>query len=104
MRARDKIRQYDLAADEMNAKIQEILDAAGDIDSRYQSGSEDFTPNKVVKGKIVDIRNDEVIVDIGYKSEGVISINEFDDITSTTWATSSRSSSRASTKAAGVSC
>jgi len=81
MRARDKIRQYDLAADELNAQIQEILDAAGDIDSRYQSGSEDFSPNKVVKGKIVDIRNDEVVVDIGYKSEGVISANEFQDIT-----------------------
>ena len=34
-----------------------------------------------MKGKIVDIRNDEVVVDIGYKSEGVISLAEFSDAT-----------------------
>ncbi len=80
MRARDKIRQYDLSRDELDHEVSQILEKAGDIDDRYASGSEDFTPNKVVKGKIVDIRNDEVIVDIGYKSEGIISAGEFQDI------------------------
>ena len=80
MRARDKVRQYDLSRTELDSQVDQILEQAGNIDDRYASGSEDFTPNKVVKGKIVDIRNDEVVVDIGYKSEGIISAGEFQDI------------------------
>jgi small subunit ribosomal protein S1 len=34
-----------------------------------------------VKGKIVDIRNDEVVIDIGYKSEGIVAAHEFEDVT-----------------------
>lgn len=33
---------------------------------------------EVVKGKIVSIKDNEVLVDIGYKSEGSISLNEFE--------------------------
>ena len=39
-----------------------------------------FKPGEIVKGKIIEVRNKEVLVDIGYKSEGTISGNEFDDI------------------------
>jgi len=34
----------------------------------------------IVKGRILEIRPREVLVDIGYKSEGVISASEFDDV------------------------
>ncbi len=80
MRARDKIRQYDLPDTELEAQVQAILTEGGDLDARYDAGASEFTPNKVVKGKVVDIRNDEVVVDIGYKSEGIISSNEFNNI------------------------
>jgi small subunit ribosomal protein S1 len=39
----------------------------------------DFKEGSIVKGHILEIRNREVLVDIGYKSEGVISLSEFDD-------------------------
>jgi small subunit ribosomal protein S1 len=80
MRARDKIRQLDLPREQLDAEVAQILGAAGDLDTRYRQGVEEFTPNKVIKGRIVDIRNDEVIVDIGYKSEGIIPGHEFSDI------------------------
>ena len=32
---------------------------------------------QIVKGKIIDITRTEVIVDIGYKSEGIIPLHEF---------------------------
>jgi len=34
---------------------------------------------EIVKGKIIEVRSKEVLVDIGYKSEGIISLNEFQD-------------------------
>jgi len=39
-----------------------------------------FAAGEIVKGTIIEVRSKEVLVDIGYKSEGVISGNEFDDI------------------------
>src|ERR1043166_8197756 len=40
----------------------------------------DFKEGSIVKGRILEIRPREVLVDIGYKSEGVIPTSEFEDI------------------------
>ncbi|HXV28105.1 MAG TPA: 30S ribosomal protein S1 [bacterium] len=45
----------------------------------YEKTLRDFQEGEVVKGKVVGIRNREVMVDIGYKSEGILSIEEFTD-------------------------
>jgi len=37
-----------------------------------------FTEGSIVTGKIIQKRKGEVLVDIGYKSEGIIPLNEFD--------------------------
>jgi small subunit ribosomal protein S1 len=39
-----------------------------------------FAAGEIVKGTIIEVRPKEVLVDIGYKSEGVITANEFEDI------------------------
>tara|TARA_Y100001934_G_scaffold77356_1_gene96187 strand:- start:5322 stop:6992 length:1671 start_codon:yes stop_codon:yes gene_type:complete len=39
-----------------------------------------FAEGEIVKGNVIEVRNKEVLVDIGYKSEGSIPANEFDDI------------------------
>src|SRR5437762_5420521 len=39
-----------------------------------------FAAGDIVKGTIIEVRPKEVLVDIGYKSEGVIPANEFEDI------------------------
>src|SRR4051812_19645779 len=39
-----------------------------------------FAAGQIVKGTVIEVRPKEVLVDIGYKSEGVVSGNEFDDI------------------------
>jgi small subunit ribosomal protein S1 len=40
----------------------------------------DFKEGSIVKGRVLEIRPREVLVDIGYKSEGVIPSSEFDDM------------------------
>ena len=40
----------------------------------------DYKEGSIVKGTILEIRPREVLVDIGYKSEGAIASHEFDDI------------------------
>jgi small subunit ribosomal protein S1 len=39
-----------------------------------------FAPGQIVKGTIIEVRSKEALIDIGYKSEGVVSGGEFDDL------------------------
>ena len=39
-----------------------------------------FAAGEITKGTVIEVRPKEVLVDIGYKSEGVIPANEFEDI------------------------
>ncbi len=45
-----------------------------------QSGKSLVAQGEIVKGIVIEIRSKEVLVDIGYKSEGVIPTNEFIEI------------------------
>jgi len=38
-----------------------------------------FAEGSIVKGRVLQKRTNEILVDIGYKSEGVISLSEFED-------------------------
>lgn len=45
-----------------------------------QTGAMPFAAGNIVKGHVIEVRPKEVLVDIGYKSEGVVPGIEFDDI------------------------
>ncbi len=45
----------------------------------YEQGGFELKRNDVVEGTIVQVNSDSVVVDVGYKSEGVISLREFAD-------------------------
>ena len=46
----------------------------------YADTLKNFTEGSIVKGKVLEVRPSEILVDIGYKSEGVISAQEFRDV------------------------
>lgn len=43
----------------------------------YEETLRNFSEGAIVSGRVLDVRPDEVLVDIGYKSEGVLPISEF---------------------------
>ncbi|MBN2301231.1 MAG: 30S ribosomal protein S1 [Lentisphaerae bacterium] len=45
----------------------------------YEETLKDFTEGSIVSGKVLEVRGNEVLVDIGYKSEGVVPSVEFED-------------------------
>src|SRR5881296_3865055 len=45
-----------------------------------QTGALPFAAGNIVKGTIIEVRPKEVLIDIGYKSEGVVAGAEFEDI------------------------
>ncbi len=53
-----------------------LIEVDGQIVPNYDATLVPFEEGDVVTGKVVRIDKDEVLVDIGYKSEGVISLNE----------------------------
>ena len=53
-----------------------LLDVDGQIVPNYDATFTTVTEGTVVTGKVVRIDKDEVLVDIGYKSEGVIPSSE----------------------------
>lgn len=50
------------------------------IDAMYSNTLKDFAVGSIVPGKVLRIQDDEVLIDIGYKSEGLIDGNEFEDV------------------------
>ena len=46
----------------------------------YEETLKTFTEGSIIPGKVLEVRGDGVLVDIGYKSEGMIHVSEFPDI------------------------
>lgn len=53
-----------------NVDYEAILDA-------YDSSMKDFSEGEVIKGRVLKLSDSHVVVDVGFKSEGVISADEF---------------------------
>jgi small subunit ribosomal protein S1 len=52
------------------------VEVDGELIPNYDATLSDFDEGDVVTGQVVRIDKDEVLIDIGYKSEGVIPVNE----------------------------
>jgi len=52
------------------------------ITAMYEETLKDFKEGSIVEGKILEIRTGAILVDIGYKSEGLIPSSEFEDVES----------------------
>jgi len=66
------------ASVEIQSKYENIDDAQ--IGGLLEKSGNSFTNGSMLKGKIVNIRGDDVVLEIGLKSEGVLSLmREFDD-------------------------
>jgi len=82
---RNLLRQYDLSDAELDNELAEAFsrpETGGDVENWLLDDQQEFESNKVIKGRIARIEGDDVVIDIGYKSEGVIPLNEwFDEAT-----------------------
>ncbi|MCH8823602.1 MAG: 30S ribosomal protein S1 [Planctomycetes bacterium] len=53
--------------------------ATGDMDTLLQGEIQNFQPGSILKGHIVGKAGDDVIIDVGLKSEGLVNKNEFEN-------------------------
>jgi small subunit ribosomal protein S1 len=82
MKSLPVVKRHDLGEAEIDRMVEEILGPPGKaLPPEYEDSIKSFDVDTILKGRIVGIVNDEVVVDVGYKSEGIIAISEFEDPT-----------------------
>ena len=79
---RNLLRQYDLAEEDLEQQLAEAM-GLSNYDPSHPvvtfHDEEEFDVNKIIKGRVLNIVGDEVVIDVGYKSEGVIPLEEWKD-------------------------
>src|ERR1043165_1342407 len=50
-----------------------------ELEQLYEESLKHIQEGEIVRGRVVHIGRDSVLVDVGYKSEGIIDLNEFPD-------------------------
>src|SRR5215208_6028676 len=71
---RNLIREFDVSDEDWNLAIGDALPE----DMGWLKGG-DVGPNQIVEGRVLRIDDDFVLVDVGYKSEGIIPRNEWEE-------------------------
>ena len=77
---RDVLKEYDIKQEEIEKELAEIIkdNSLEQFDEVYNSSVKNFELGTILKGKILGTIGNDVIIDTGYKSEGIISLSEFD--------------------------
>ena len=73
---RNLIRELELG-DELEQELERAM--AGTAEDEYSVGTSTLAVNSVLEGKVLRVDEEFVLVDVGYKSEGHIPRNEWDD-------------------------
>ncbi len=63
-------------SDDLEAELNAQLEGA-DMAQLLEETPQNFKEGEVVRGKVVNITDDRILVDIGYKSEGIVDAGEF---------------------------
>jgi small subunit ribosomal protein S1 len=83
---RNLLREFHIPDEVLDAEFRQAMGEAGvaeedadDLEKYYAMAPMAFDPGKIVPGKVIRLEGDDVLVDVGYKSEGVVSLEEWND-------------------------
>jgi small subunit ribosomal protein S1 len=78
---RNLIQSLNVSNDEVERHVSEALGAGGDEEllSNLVDQKTTHQPGKILTGRVVDVAGDNVIVEVGLKSEGSVPLHEFED-------------------------
>ena len=74
---RNLLREFDVSDDELTALVT-AEDGTNSLD-HFLGAGQSFEIGRIVSGKVVEVVGDQVVVDVGYKSEGLVPLNEWED-------------------------
>ena len=75
------LRDMNVDREEIDREVEAAMadPAVKDLDKAVDESIKHFEPGSIIKGKVINILGDNVVVDVGYKSEGLLPLNEFTD-------------------------
>ena len=81
---RNLLREYQIPDEILDAEFRKAFDGddieiSDDWGEIYSDAPLEFNAGSIVPGRVIRIEGDDVLVDVGYKSEGMVPLNEWDD-------------------------
>lgn len=80
MKKKDIVKKFVPSDEEIERELAETMGeiVPDKMATIYEESIKDFEPERIVSGRVVHATGDNVIVDVGYKSEGEVPLAEFD--------------------------
>ncbi len=77
----DILEQLDLTQEDIDERVNEIMGGieADSLEGLYQDSTQEFKEDTIIDGEVIDIQDGDAIIDIGYKSEGIVPLDEFEN-------------------------
>ena len=72
------LKNFNLDDEKLTAELDAVFAGGKSIDDIHAGSSIDFEVDSIVKAKVVTVLSSDVVVDIGYKSEGFVSLEEWE--------------------------
>jgi len=81
MTGKDIVREFEANEPKLEQELQEALSAepAQDLEKLYEESTRAFEPGRILEGTVLSVIGDDAVVDVGYKSEGTVRLEEFPD-------------------------
>ncbi len=72
--------EYDVKQEEIERELEEIIgnDCLEKIEAAFDTSIKNFDLGTILRGRILGVIGNNVILDTGYKSEGIVPLSEFD--------------------------
>ena len=78
---RNLIREFGVTDEELEQafgeSLKDIDTTTGNMDAIYNTASDSYELNTIIEGTVLRVEGDDVLIDIGYKSEGMVPVEEF---------------------------
>jgi len=74
------LEKYDIKQEEIEQELQEIIggDSLEKIEAAFDTSIKNFDLGTILRGRVLGVIGNNVILDTGYKSEGIVPLSEFD--------------------------
>ena len=77
------LKQFAISDEALATELEKSLSeqSGNPMESVFEESAKDFEADSILSGRIVSVGNEGAMVDVGYKSEGIVPLNQFDDPT-----------------------
>jgi len=74
------LEKYDIKQEEIEKELEEIIGSGGieNIEAAFDTSIKNFDLGTILRGRVLGVIGNNVILDTGYKSEGIVPLSEFD--------------------------